>query len=132
MFGYENREIVVVAVDSDPGGDQVFPIFRAPKDCELKKATIMMTDAVNADASNWVKCSLLNGGTAGTGTTAITDTVGGTAGWTALKPEEFTISEGTLEEDEVVCLKYDENGTVTPGVPIVVQLEVIYGVGADA
>lgn len=130
-YGAMNRAMLSVAIDTDAGADQVFPLFRATRTCTIKSAYAVMTDAVAANATNWVKLSLMNGGTAGTATTAISGTAGGTAGWTALAPTAMAPSDGVLETGEVVVLKYDENGTVTPGIPMTVHLEVLMQRSAD-
>ena len=131
MFGYNNREIVVSHIDWDPGADDYIPLFRAPVDCEVLGAWAINTNAVAADGSNHFQVSLCNGGTAGSSTTVISGTVGGTAGWTALKAEDLTPVDGTLTAGQIVTMHYDENGTGTFGA-ICVQLEVLYGVGEDA
>ena len=126
-YGASNRVLIPVAVDTDPGADQVVPLFRAPVPCTVLSAYAFMTDAVAANGSNWIKLSLMNGGTAGTGTTSISGTAGGTAGWSALAAVAMTptADAAQLETGEVVVLKYDENGTVAPGVPFVAELEVL-------
>ena len=124
-----DRELVIVVVDTDAGGDQAFPLFRAPAACTVKSAYVFQTDDVNQTDANYYKLCLFNGGTAGTATTVLAGTIGGTAGtpgWTGLKAETFTVSAGSLTAGQVVVLHYDEEGTITPGVPIVVQLEVEY------
>lgn len=124
-----SKEIVVVAIDTDAAADQYFPLFRARAACTLAAAYAFQTDDVNQTDANYYKLALKNGGTAGTATTAMSGTIGGTAGtpgWTGLKPETFSITAGSLAAGEVVTLLYDEEGTITPGVPIVVQLELTY------
>ena len=124
-----DKEIVVVAIDTDAGADQYFPLFRAPVGCTVEAAYAIMTDAVNNTDANKLYLSLKNGGTAGTATTAMSGTLGGTAGtpsWTALKAEAFTISAGALAVGEVCTLLYDEEGTMAPGAPMVIQLQIDY------
>lgn len=131
-YGYQNRPHINVAIDTDPtDNDQVFPLFRAPVACEIREAYVAMTDAVAAHGTNWVKLSLMNGGAAGTATTAISSVAGGTAGWSALLPVALTMSRDRLAAGEVLVLKYDENGTVTPGVPMLVQLKIQMNKGQE-
>jgi hypothetical protein len=54
--------------------------------------------------------------------------VGGTGGWTALTPKEFTISSGELDAGEVLQLVYDEEGTGT-FTAMVVEVEYAPGKG---
>lgn len=135
MFGYENREFVQVFIYGDPAADQVIPLFRATQDCEIKSAYVVITDNVNQTDAAYFKLDLKNGGTAGTAVTAISGTIGGTAGtpgWTGLKPETFPLSgEAAISAGEVVVLSYDEASTATFG-SMLVQLEILSGVGADA
>ena len=131
MFGYNRRGFVTVALDYDPGADDVIPLFRATQDCEIISAYATMTNTLAADATNRFALNLLNGGTAGTATTAISGTIGGTAGWTGLTPTSFSVSQGTVSAGEVITLNYDENGTGT-FTSIAIQLELLAGIGADA
>ena len=131
MFGSEVRIPVVVSFDYDPAADDVMPIFRAPKACEIKAAYATVANAVAASTSDYFSVALRNGGSAGTGTTVIAAAVGGTPGWSALVPKTWSISEGTLATGDLVQLVYDETGTATFG-QLTVQLEVVYGVAADS
>lgn len=128
MFQSEVRFPVVVTLTHDPGADQVYPIWRAPKACEIKSAYAMTADDVAASTTDYFSVQLLNGGTAGTATTAISNAIGGTAGWTGLTPKEFTLTSTgkNVDAGEVVTLKYDENGAGTFGV-LAVQLDVVFG-----
>lgn len=131
MFGYNNRVIVVNHIDWDPAADDYLPLFRAPVDCEVLNAYVITTKDVAASTANYFQFVLCNGGAAGTATTAISGTVGGTAGWTGLTPKSFTVADGTVTAGHVVTLKYDEEGDATFDA-MVVQLEILYGVGEDA
>lgn len=129
MFGSDAEVSVVAYLDHDPAADDVLPVFRAVKDCEILRAYAIKANALAADGTNYFALNLLNGGSAGTATTAISGTIGGTAGWTALLPVDFVISEGTLTAGDVVCVNYNENGTGTFGA-LAVQLDIVYGIGA--
>ncbi len=128
MFQSEVRFPVVVSIDEDPAADQVYPVWRAPAACEVKSAYATVVDDVAASTANYFSVQLLNGGAAGTATTAISDAIGGTAGWTGLTPKTFTMTSSgkNISAGEVVVLKYDETGTGTFG-QITVQLDVVYG-----
>ena len=131
MFGYTNRQHVVAYIDHDPAADDVLPVFRATRDCEVLSAYALTANAVAAHTDNYFALNLLNGGSAGTATTAISGTIGGTAGWTGLLPVDFTVSDGTLVAGDVVVVNYNETGTGTFAA-MMVQLEIVDGVGADA
>lgn len=126
MFQSEIRFPVVVSLDYDPATDDVIPIWRAPLACEIKSAYAIVANDVAASTANYFSVALRNGGSEGTATTAIAAAVGGTAGWTGLKPKEFTISSANLAAGDVVEVVYDEEGTGTFG-QIIIQLDVIYG-----
>lgn len=128
MFQSEVRFPIVATLDYDPGADDVIPLWRCPSDLEgavIKGAMAVVANDVAASTTNYFSLNLLNGGTAGTATTAISSTIGGTAGWSGLTPKSFTISAGTIAAGEVVCLKYDEEGTGT-FTQLTVQLDVVY------
>jgi hypothetical protein len=67
--------------------------------------------------------ALKNAGTAGTSTTAISGTAGGTAGWVANTPETFSLTAGSedFEAGQWLAVRYDEDGTVA--VPFRVQVD---------
>ena len=130
-FGSQLERHVVAYMDHDPAADDVLPVFRASKDCEVLRAYAIVTNDVAASTDNYFALNLLNGGSAGTATTAISGTIGGTAGWTGLLPVDFTISQGTLTAGDVVVVNYDETGTGTFG-SMVIQLDIVDGIGADA
>lgn len=131
MFGYENREFISAFIDADPAADEVYPLFQATQDCEILSAYAVNVNDVAADGTNWFALNLLNGGTIGTATTAISGTIGGTVGWTGLTPVDFVMSEGTISAGQVVVLNYNENGSGTFG-EMLIQLEILSGVGEDA
>lgn len=129
MFGSDNIETVTVAYTYDPGADERLPLWQAPKACEILSATATVVNDVAASTSDYFSVALINGGSAGDGTAVLAAAIGGTPGWTGLKPKAFTLSEGTLAKGDVVEVDYDETGTATFGV-LVVQLNVVYGLGA--
>lgn len=128
MFGSENIETVTMSFDYDPAGDEVMPLWIAPKACEIENAYVTVANDIAASTADFFSLALRNGGSAGSGTAELAGAVGGTVGWTGLKPVPFTLSEGTLAKGDVVELVYDETGTATFG-QVTVQLNVVYGLG---
>lgn len=128
MFQSEVRFPVVAIISEDPAADQVYPIWRAPSACEVKGAYATVEDDVAANTANYFKLKLMNGGAAGTATTAISDEIGGTAGWTGLTPKTFTMTATgrNLAAGEMLVLNYDEEGTGTFST-LNIQLDVVYG-----
>ena len=134
MFGSEHSEIVCAYIDHDPGATDVLPLFVATQDCEVRSARAIIVNNVNQTDAAYFTLALYNGGTAGTSTTALSGTIGGTAGtpgWTALKPETLAMVDGTVSSGEVVTLLYTEASTATFGA-MLIELEIVDGVGADA
>ena len=72
---------VVGLVAEDPAADQVYPLWRVPAGCEVTGIYFTTTDDVAASTANYFTVTPLNGGAAGTATTALGAAVGGTAGW---------------------------------------------------
>lgn len=126
MFNSQNKHSVVAFIDNDPAADDVIALWVAPMACEILNAKVMVTNAVNGSTANYFDLALLNGGSAGTATTEIGGTIGGTGGWSALTPVSFTISSGELASGDVVVLKYNEEGTGT-FVSMAVQLDYVLG-----
>lgn len=126
MFGNAIYFPVVAYVDHDPAADDDLPVWRAPFDCTIRAAYVTVANAVNASTANYFDLALYNGGSAGTAVDAIAGTIGGTAGWSALTPTAFTISDGVLSAGELVKLRYNEEGTGTFAA-MVVQLDVQAG-----
>ena len=112
MFGANLYLPVVVSLDYDPAADDDVIVYKAPFGCEIASAYITTANAVGADTANYFDLALYNNGTAGTAiSNAISGTVGGTAGFVALSPVAFTISDGVLDAGECVMLRYNEAGT---------------------
>lgn len=128
MFQSQVYFPVNVTLDYDPAADEVYPLWRAPAACEIKSAYAVVANTVAASTADYFSVQLLNGGSAGTGSTAISDAIGGTAGWTGLTPKAFTMTAAgkNLAAGDVVVLSYDETGTGTFGV-LNVQLDVQFG-----
>lgn len=128
MFQSQVYFPVTLTLDYDPAADKTFPMWRAPAACEVKSAYATVIADVAASTADYFTAQLLNGGAAGTATTAISDAIGGTAGWTGLTPKAFTMTAAgkNLAAGDVVTVKYDETGTGTFTV-MQVQLDVQYG-----
>jgi hypothetical protein len=113
MFGDRNIKTLVVALDFDPAADDDIYLFKAPEKLEIISASMALNNALAGSTANYFDVALYNGGTAGTAVTAIAGTIGGTAGWSALTPKDFTVSNGTVTANQVVYLRYNEEGTGT-------------------
>jgi len=139
VLSYQNAKTVSVVV-SDPTADLSLPIWRVPAQVtkiEILEAFICTDTTLAAGTQHGLMASLLDGGTAGTGTTAFTNVLGGTdAGgtfpaWTASIPQSWTISDGTLDAGDYVVYKHDESllGTVAM-LNVVIWFAYVDGVGA--
>ena len=113
MFGANNVKTLVFALDWDPAGDDDIYLFKAPQQLEIVSASFATNNALAGSTANYFDLCLYNGGTLGTATNAISGTVGGTAGFSALTPKDFTISNGTVTANQIVYLRYNEEGTGT-------------------
>ena len=107
------RDSVVVSFAFDPAANKAMPLWRAPKACIIKRATVSSAFTLAAATANYFTVNLLNGGTAGTATTAIGGTAGGTAGWTALTEKTLITSDTSLAAGAWVVANYVEAGTGT-------------------
>jgi len=126
MFQGLDFKSIVVQLDYDPAADDVLPLWRAPAKATIVGAYATVTNNVAASTADYFTALLRNGGAAGTATTAISDAIGGTAGWTGLTPKSFTLSADELAAGDLLQLVYDETGTGT-FTAMNVQLDVIYG-----
>jgi len=111
-FAYFQNKVVNVQI-SDPAGDEILHVFRAPEYMTLVKAYASVTTAMGT--SKGAKVRLLNYGTAGTAVGGtVTNELGGSAAGndfaTAAVPVEFTISNGALDSGEWLVLNIDEEG----------------------
>jgi len=107
---------------ADPTADARYPFFKVPAgvgEVQVLEAYAVTDTTLAEGDTNYIKLTLQDGGSDGTGT----DTVGaeisnlatGSKGaWTAATPKAFTISEVLLDAGDYLTLKYDENGTVAP------------------
>ena len=113
MFGSQNTKTLTVPFNYDPAADDDLYVFKAPHQLEIVSASFACNNALAGSTANYFDLALYNGGTAGTATTAIAGTIGGTIGWSALTPKDFTISNGTVTANQIVYLRYNEEGTGT-------------------
>ena len=128
MFGSENVKSVSVSITGDQSAG-TFPVWRATKAAEILSAYVVPHATLAAGTANYFSILLRNAGTAGTATTAIAGTVGGTAqAWTIGVPVSATLSEGTVAAGETIHAVYAETGTVAVGFNV--QLNYVDGVGA--
>ena len=128
MFQAMDPKSIVIPLGYDPAADDIIPLWKAPAKATIVAAYATMTNALAANGTNYFSLTLRNGGTAGTATTSISNTIGGTAGWSALLPKAFTMSSDEVAAGECVQLDYNEEGTGT-FTSMVVQLDIVYGVG---
>ena len=124
MFGYA-RKVASVVIPGGLTADENFPVFMAPAShpVTIEAAHMILNADVSASTVNYAEYVLLNGGTAGTATTAI-GTAGGTAGFSQYVPKAFTLADGSgqLDKGEVLVLKYDETGNLTtPEATLVIE-----------
>lgn len=131
---FEAKQLVSVQF-VDPGADKLIAALRVPTGHQytIEKAYAVLDTTLAANTANYVNISLENGGTAGTGTTAMGGTAGGTAGWTANTPQEISITAGSgkLTAGQWLNVSYDEEGTVAPG-RFSVVIEYVDGIGSNA
>lgn len=102
--------------------DLTIPVLVAPTGgATIQAAYGFSSTTLAAGSANHFNLTLINGGTVGTATTAISAVLGGTAasgtapGWTAAKKETFSVTTPALSEGQVLLVKYDETGTVAIG-----------------
>lgn len=133
MFSYDNVHTVTVVI-SDPGADSTPMIFRVPArydKIEILRAWAQSDTTVTLGNGTGIALTLLDYGVAGTANSGTISAIlgGTTVTWTANQPKSFTISDGTLEGDHYLALKYDESGTIAPK-NITVSFDYVSGVGA--
>ena len=132
LAGYKTK-ILTVQVP-DPTADLTIAAMIAP-DIGLTVHNVYAScqTAVAAHATNIVTCSLIDGGTDGTGTTEVAVRTGGASvGWDANEFHELTLSNSAtdvgFDAGDHVLVKYDEGGTVAPGY---VTFQINYSVGGS-
>jgi hypothetical protein len=130
MFGSQNIKSVNVYLTGDPAADDVLPVFVAPQAVRIVSAKAVSTNGLAADGTNHFALTLHNRGSAGTATQAISDAIGGTAGWAALTPTAFTIDADyeNIASGDLIGVSYDENGTGT-FTAMLVQIDYLVGQG---
>lgn len=116
IAGYNSR---FTTLNSTTSANGTVPVLIAPTGgATIRGAYAFASTTLAAGSANHFNLTLLNGGTAGTATTAISNVLGGTAasgtapGWTAGKKETFTVSTAALTEGQVLRVAYNETGTV--------------------
>jgi len=124
MFQDMVRFPVVVSFDYDPGADDILPVYRAPAKATIRSAFVTVANDVAASTADWFRVRLVK--INASGTAAITDWAGGTAGWTGLSPVQFNVTSDELAAGDLLALEYDENGTGTFG-QMTVQADVVFG-----
>lgn len=126
-----SRESVTVYLP-DGAGDEKFPVFVAPSDhsITIEKATFIVPGGLSASTSAYLEVSLENGGTAGTATTDLGGTAGGTIGWTDNVPLSFSPAAGSgrLTAGQVLVLDWAETGSIAP-TGLSVTIEYVHGLG---
>ena len=134
MFGYDNVHSVVVNI-ADHQADGTLPIWKVPTrfaKIEILEAWASCDTTIKAGVGTAIWLNLVDRGTAGTATASVVSgTLGatGTGDWTATVPRDFTISEGTMDGGDYLCLGYNEVGAVAP-LNITVGFSYVSGVGA--
>lgn len=128
MFGAYDVKTTQVFLAYDPAADKDIPVFIAPKACEIVGAKATITTTLAASTANYFDLALYNGLTLGTALTAVAGTIGGTAGWTAVTPVAFTITNGTLAAGDVLKVRYNEEGTGT-FTSMLLSINYVLGVG---
>ena len=132
MLSFRRESVSVFLPDA--GGDEKYPIFVAPSDhsVTIEKATFLMRGGVAGNTADFLELSLENGGTAGTATTNLGGTVGGTIGFTDNVPQSLTPAAGSgrLLAGEVLVIDWNEilNGPNT-SLGVLVTIEYVHGLG---
>lgn len=115
LAGYNSNIVTVfTAAGSVTAGTVKLPIMVAPfGGATIKSAKIATSSAVTADGTNYVTVTLLDGGAAGTTTTAI-GTAGGTTGITAA-PAAFSLNTSLdeLDSGDYLMANIVKSGTIT-------------------
>ncbi len=130
---YNQRESITVFLP-DPAGDEKFPIFVAPSDhsVTIEKASFIMRGGSTASTANYLELSLENGGTAGTATTNMGGTAGGTIGFSDNVPQTVTPAAGSgrLTAGQVLVVDWNEVLTgPSAALGVSVTVEYVHGLG---
>lgn len=115
MFPSQAPVVITFDVAYDPAADETYAFFKVPtgRQFTILSACAMVPNDVGASTANYFTVALQNGGTAGTGTTAVAAAIGGTAGWTGMVPKDFTLTTDELTAGQVLKVAYDETGSGT-------------------
>lgn len=130
LAGYNTR-VVVAPITGGTAGTVTLPLFPAPfGGVTIDGAWATAAGAVAANGSNYATMTLVNGGTAGTATTAV-GTAGGTVGWSASTPAAFSVNTGakTLTEGQWLVAKYAVTGSVTAPGDVAITIRYKHGKG---
>lgn len=137
MFGSNNVQSAVLHIDVDPGGDDVYHLWRAPVAATFVRFTVMSNQTDNAGTG--IAYTLLNFGTAGTAVKAsggtISATLGGTASADRLTADvpatSTTFTNPYVAAGEYVRLNLDELGAGwQSGQIVTIQADYMLGKGA--
>jgi len=94
--------------------DETYALWKAPFAGEVINLWAVPGATITAGAGTGISLVLQNGGQVGTSTTAIGTVGSGTAdtGWVADTVIAGSIGVATFVAGDVICVKYDETGTV--------------------
>ena len=94
--------------------DDTYALWKAPFAGEVIDLWAVSGATITAGAGTGLKLTLQNGGLTGTATTAIGSVGSGTAdtGWVADTVQAGSIGVATFVAGDVLCIAYDETGTV--------------------
>lgn len=94
--------------------DETYALFKAPFAGEVISLWAVPGATITAGAGTGLSLVLQNGGQAGTATTALGTIGSGTAdtGWVADTVIAGSVGVGTFVAGDIICVKYDETGTV--------------------
>jgi hypothetical protein len=100
----------------DPAGDATLLALKAPSvGATILNAWVSLSTAVDADGSNHILCSLLDGGAAGAGTTSMGSFGGASVDYAAHQANAMTLTQDSVDGGDHILFRYDETGTVAPG-----------------
>jgi hypothetical protein len=130
-FGSEQVHSALLQIEVDPGGNDIYPLFKAPRGATVKNAYFVSENALAAGTG--ITIQLLNYGTAGTAVQSggtITNALG--TGISADVPTAFTVnaSQAQLDEGEwVVASLVEVGGGWQSGDRIRIQADYVLGHG---
>lgn len=126
IAGYNTK--INTYIFTDPTADATYVLMRAPAGgMTIQAAYAATTAAIASHASNIITGSLLDGGADGSGTTSMGAGYGGAnTAWGANEMNALVLTQTGLDGGDHLLFKYDEGGTVAPGL-VVVQVEYTLG-----